>query len=77
MKFVLGRRRQEIKKFKIIPDHQRKAYLKDYVANYEIADFLEFYIDSMPNKQVFFFRQSAYDHPDLIKTLTFEQAWRT
>jgi hypothetical protein len=77
MKFILARRRFEIKKFKIMADHQRKAYLKDYVANFEIGDYLEHNIDELPNKQVFFFRQSAYDHPLMVKDLTFEQAWRT
>lgn len=41
MKTILNRRRLELKKFyKIMNDHQRKAYLRDWVANYEIADYL-------------------------------------
>lgn len=60
---ILKRRRMEIKKFKIISDHDRKRYLSDYVATYEIADYLEDAIDGLPNKQIFFFRQAAYDHP--------------
>lgn len=38
---------------------------------------MENIIDDLPNKQIFFFRQSAYDHPNLVKDLTFEQAFRT
>jgi hypothetical protein len=77
MKAILTRRRLEIKKFKILTDHERKRYLSEYVANYEIADYLENLIDDLPNKQIFFFRQSAYDHPQLVKDLTYEEAFRT
>jgi len=63
MKTILNRRRLELKKFyKIMNDHQRKAYLRDWVANYEIADYLSNVIEDVKNKQVFFFRQSAFDH---------------
>ena len=72
MKSILARRRMEIKKFKIINDHERKKYLSDYVANHEIADYLENNIDDLQNKQVFFWRQSSYDFPEIIKELKYE-----
>ena len=34
MKKILNRRRMEIRKYRISTDHERRAYLKDYVANY-------------------------------------------
>jgi hypothetical protein len=38
MKTVLSRRRLELKKYyKVMSDNDRKIYLKDWVANYEIA----------------------------------------
>lgn len=41
MKAILARRRFELKKFyKIMNDNDRKKYLKNWVANYEIADYL-------------------------------------
>jgi len=69
---ILQRRRLEIKKFKILTDHERRNYLKDYVANYEIADYIENCIDELPNKQIYFFRQAAYDHPELVNQLKYE-----
>lgn len=47
-------------------DSQKKNYLRDWVANYEIVDYLAFINDKMINKQVFFFRQVAYDHPEAL-----------
>ena len=47
------------------------------MANYEIADYLENVIEKLPNQQVFFWRQSAYDYPELVKGLQYEEAWRT
>lgn len=64
MKTIIKRRRMEIKKyFNVMSDPQKKAYIKDYVANYEIADYLEGISDKMVNKQVYFFRNVAFDHP--------------
>ena len=41
MKAILARRRFELKKFyKIMSDGDRKKYLKNWVASYEIADYL-------------------------------------
>lgn len=40
---------------------QRLKYLKDWVANFELNDYLESIKSKMLTKQVFFFRQSAYD----------------
>lgn len=38
MKFILFRRKLELKKFyKLMDDNDRKKYFKDYVANYEIT----------------------------------------
>lgn len=68
MKAVLARRRLELKKFyKLMNDNDRKKYLKNWVANYEIADYLEARSDQFSNRQVYFFRQSAFDHPELMK----------
>jgi hypothetical protein len=40
MRGILNRRRQEIKKFKIMANPQRINYLKNEVANYEVAEYL-------------------------------------
>jgi hypothetical protein len=41
MKTILTRRRFELKKYyKIMNDNDRKNYLKNWVANYEIAEYL-------------------------------------
>jgi len=41
MKAILARRKFELKKFyKIMSDGDRKKYLKNWVASYEIADYL-------------------------------------
>ena len=38
MKYILFKRRLQLKKFyKLMGDNDRKKYLKDWVANYEIA----------------------------------------
>lgn len=55
-------RKIEIKKFyNQMNPTQRLKYLKDWVANFEINDYLENIKSKMLTKQVFFFRQSAYD----------------
>lgn len=77
MKAVLTRRRQELKKFyKIMSDNDRKKYIKNWVANYEIADYLEGKSEEFKNKQVYFFRQSAFDHPELMKDVELEEKER-
>lgn len=41
MKKILAHRRMEIKKYyKVMSEADRKKYLKNYVANYEIAEYL-------------------------------------
>ena len=47
-------------------DAQKKNYLKDWVANFEVEDYLESIAEKMLNPRVFFFRQVAYDHPDAL-----------
>jgi hypothetical protein len=77
MKAVLARRRFELKKFyKIMSDGDRKKYLKNWVANYEIADYLEQRVEEYRNKQVFFFRQCAYDHPAELAAVEHEEKER-
>jgi len=64
MKHIANTRKLELKKFyKLMNETERKWYLKDYVANFEIAQYLDYAYDSLKNKQIFFFRQCAYDHP--------------
>ena len=77
MKTVLARRRLELKKFyKVMSDNDRKKYLKNWVANYEIADYLEGKAEEFKNRQVYFFRQSAFDHPELMKAAELEERER-
>jgi hypothetical protein len=52
-------------------ESDRKYYLKDWVANYEICDYLSKITDKAVNQNLFFFRQSAYDHPDEMDNLKF------
>jgi hypothetical protein len=42
-------------------------YMRDWVANYEIEDYLRESVRRYQNGNVYFFRQVAYDHPDLMK----------
>lgn len=64
---ITGFRRLELKKYMTkMNDTQKKDYLKDWVANYEIVDYLAFINDKMINQQVFFFRQVAHDHPKAL-----------
>lgn len=77
MKTILAGRRLELKKFyKIMNDNDRKSYLKDWVANYEIADYLEQRVEEYKNKQVFFFRHCAYDHPAEMADIKLEEKER-
>ena len=56
-------RKIEIKKFyNQMNPSQRLNYTKDWVANFEVNDYLENIKEKMVTKQVFFFRQCAYDH---------------
>ncbi len=72
MKTILNSRRFEIKKYyKLMNESQRKNYLKDWVANYEVCDYLEQITEKAVNPNLFFFRQSAYDHPEAMKDIKF------
>lgn len=44
-------------------DSQKKNYLKDWVATFEIADYLESIQDKIINHNIYFWRQVSYDHP--------------
>jgi hypothetical protein len=77
MKGILARRRFELKKFyKVMSDDDRKKYLKSWVASYEITDYLEDRVETFANKQVYFFRQCAYDHPAELKAVEYEEKER-
>jgi hypothetical protein len=54
-------------------DPQRKEYLMEPVSNYEVADYLEYHQESFLNKQVFFFRQCAYDVPGRVEEAKYEE----
>lgn len=43
--------------------------MTDWVANFELADYLENISDKVINHQLFFFRQSAYDHPQAMEKI--------
>ncbi len=63
MKFIEYTRKQEIKKFyNKMTEKERKFYLKDWVAPHEITDYLANNLWSCVNKQVYFYRQCAYQH---------------
>ena len=55
---------------------EKTYYLKDWVANFQVLDYISSISDKMINKQVFFFRQCAYDNPDAIKDVKYEQSER-
>jgi hypothetical protein len=42
-------------------------YMRDWVANYEIEDYLRGSVGGYMNRNVYFFRQVAYDHPEAMK----------
>ena len=52
-------------------DSQKKSYMTDWVANYEIANYLSQISDKMLNNQVYFFRQVSYDHPEAMEKLKY------
>ncbi len=51
---------------------QKKSYMTDWVANFQLSDYLQSISDKVVNHQVYFFRQSAYDHPKALELLKFE-----
>ena len=61
---------------KLMNDSQKKSYMTDWVANFEMSDYLSQISDKMLNNQVFFFRQVSYDHPEAMEKLKFEEAER-
>jgi hypothetical protein len=57
-------------------EKDKKFYCKDWVANFEIQDYLASIKDKFINSQVYFFRQSAFDHPEAVKNTKYEEAER-
>ena len=55
---------------------QRKSYLTDWVANHEVADYLASITEKSVNPFLYFFRQVAYDHPEALDNIKFEEAER-
>lgn len=53
-----------------------RNYLRDWVANYEIEDYLKSAISHFDNKNVYFLRVCAYDHPEAMKKVDNEEAIR-
>ena len=43
--------------------------MKDWVANFEISDYLRF----KKLENIYFIRNVAYDHPELMDTIKFEE----
>lgn len=77
MQTIAKTRRLQIKKFMMkMNESQKKSYLTDWVANFEISDYLDNISDKILNHNVYFFRQSAYDHPSALENLKFEEAER-
>ena len=77
MKSITKTRRMELKKFMSkMNDGQKKSYLTDWVANFEVADYLSSITEKSVNPFVYFFRQSAYDHPEAIQNLKWEESER-
>lgn len=64
MQSIAKNRRMEIKKFmNRMNENDKKSYMTDWVAAFEIVDYLESISDGIINHQLFFFRQCGYDHP--------------
>ena len=72
MNEIAKTRRLEIKKFmKVMNDSQKKSYMTDWVATFEIANYLNQVSDKMLNQQVYMFRQVSYDHPEAMEKLNY------
>ena len=65
MIWLQSKRRQYAKKMKM-PKKEENNYMRDWVANYEIEDFINQFSKDFKSKNVFFFRQVSYDHPDMM-----------
>lgn len=64
MQTIAKSRKMDIKKFMTkMNDGQKKSYMTDWVANYELADYLENISEKVINHQLYFFRQVSCDHP--------------
>lgn len=61
---------------KLMNESQRKSYMTDWVATFEMSDYLDHITDKMINPQVYFFRQVSFDHPDAMQNIKFEEAER-
>ena len=67
MKSVVARRRNEVKKYyNQMTENQRIKYIRDWMANYEVEDYIESIADKMLNPNVYFWRQVAADHPEAL-----------
>jgi hypothetical protein len=47
-------------------NYEAQNYLRDWVANYEIEDYLKAKAPSYANKNVYFFRYCAFDFPEAM-----------
>ena len=52
-------------------DSQKKSYMTDWVATFEIANYLNQISEKMLNNQVYLFRQVSYDHPEAMEMLKY------
>lgn len=50
-------------------------YMRDWVANYEISDFIQG-LEPVLKANIWFFRNCAYDHPDEMEKINREEAER-
>lgn len=47
-------------------ENDKKSYLTDWVANFEVADYLDALSERTKAKNIYFFRQVGYDHPQAM-----------
>ncbi len=75
MKYINNDRRNYIfiNQEKFLESKDLNSYLRDWVANYEISDYFRNYED---NKNIWFFRNVSYDHPNEMLKLKHEEAQR-
>ncbi|CAD8165149.1 unnamed protein product [Paramecium octaurelia] len=71
MIFIQNSRRKYIQQSQWLSSNEKegKKYLNDWVANFEISDYLR----EKKLENIFFIRNIAYDHPEAMEKLQFEE----
>lgn len=74
MKYIHGQRFKYANSNQYLQSHPKEfeLYMKDWVANYEISDYLR--VHDIPNS--FFVRNVAFEYPEEVKKIKYEEKER-